>query len=250
MANITDEPISQMDQRRHFLQSINFSHYRNIVVLTGAGVSVASGIQPFRGQGGLWNEMDPLEYSDSSVLESNPAAIWQHYGSLRKQLATAQPNASHIKLAELETQLSPKHDFTLITQNIDGLHQRAGSSEVIEIHESIHRTRCSNPNCNLQSYLDSTPHNDKLPTCKLCSSPLRPDIVLFGEHLPVKEEWLVKRALRNCDLFVAIGTSGTVSPASTFVRSAEYVGARTNLNQFGANGAEESLFPGGVFRSC
>lgn len=211
------------------MQSINFSHYRNIVILTGAGISAASGIRPFRGQGGLWNEIDPLEYSDCSLLETNPMAIWQLYGALKGQLKTAQLNAAHIKLAEIEARLSPNQQFTLITQNIDGLHQRAGSSNVLEIHGSIHRTRCSNPSCSLMPYLDSELHDDALPICQMCGSPLRPDIVLFGEQLPAKESWLAKRTLRDCDLFVAIGTSGTVSPASSFVRSADYAGARTIL---------------------
>ncbi|WP_103667742.1 Sir2 family NAD-dependent protein deacetylase [Pseudanabaena sp. BC1403] len=211
------------------MKAINFSHYRKIVVLTGAGVSVASGIRPFRGKGGLWNEINPIEYADSSLLKTNPRAIWQLDGALRKQLATAQPNVAHIKLAQFEAKLSPDKQFTLITQNIDGLHQLAGSSNVIEIHGNVCRTRCSNPTCNLTAYLDSNPYDDVLPICQICSSPLRPDIVLFGEHLPVKEEWLTKRALRDCDLFIAIGTSGTVYPASGFVRSADYAGARTIL---------------------
>lgn len=211
------------------MQSINIFHYRNIVVLTGAGVSAASGIRPYRGQGGLWNEIDPLEYSDCSLLETNPIAIWKLYGALRRQLETAQPNAAHIKLAEVKAHLSPNQQFTLITQNIDGLHQRAGCSNVLEIHGTVHKTRCSNPTCSLMPYLDSEPHDDTLPICQICGSTLRPDIVLFGEQLPVKESWLAKRALRDCDLFVAIGTSGTVSPVSSFVRSADYAGARTIL---------------------
>jgi NAD-dependent deacetylase len=211
------------------MQPINFSRYRNIVVLTGAGVSVASGIRPFRGQGGLWNEINPLEYADCSLLQTNPMAIWKLDGALRRQLTTAQPNAAHIKLAEFEAQLSPDQQFTLITQNIDGLHQLAGSSNIVEIHGNVHRTRCSNPNCSLTPYLDSNPHDEVLPTCSICNSPLRPDIVLFGEQLPVHAEWLSKRALRDCDLFIAIGTSGTVYPAAGFVRSADYAGARTIL---------------------
>jgi len=122
------------------MKAINFAHYRKIVVLTGAGVSVASGIRPFRGQGGLWNEINPLEYADCSFLQTNPMAIWKLYGDLRRLLASAQPNAAHIKLAEFEAQLSPDQQFTLITQNIDGLHQLAGSSNVVEIHGSAHHT--------------------------------------------------------------------------------------------------------------
>jgi NAD-dependent deacetylase len=97
------------------LQPIDFSRYRSIVVLTGAGISVASGIRPFRGQGGLWNEMNAREYADHSVLQTNPTAVWQLDGALRRQLETAQPNAAHIKLAELEAKLSPDQQFALIT---------------------------------------------------------------------------------------------------------------------------------------
>ncbi len=211
------------------MRSLNLSHFRNIVVLTGAGVSAASGIRPFRGRGGQWDEIDPLESSDHSLLETNPKAIWQLYGALRRQVKTAPLNAAHIRLAEVEAQLSPDQKFTLITQNIDGLHQRASSSNVLEIHGSIHRTRCSNPTCSLAPHLDNDPHDNTLPICQICGSCLRPDIVLFGEQLPLKESWAAKLALRDCDLFIAIGTSGTVSPASSFVRSADYAGARTIL---------------------
>ncbi|MCU0544744.1 MAG: NAD-dependent protein deacylase [Oscillatoriaceae cyanobacterium Prado104] len=211
------------------MQPINFDRYRNIVILTGAGISVASGIRPFRGQGGLSDEIDPLQHSDCSLIETNPIAIWQFYGILREQLKTAQPNAAHLKLAEIEERLSPNQQFTLITQNIDGLHQRAGSSNVLEIHGNVNRTRCSNLSCSITPFSDSESHDRALPMCQICGSTLRPDIVLFGEQLPVKESWLAKRSLRDCDLFIAIGTSGTVSPASSFVRSADYAGARTIL---------------------
>lgn len=211
------------------MQPINFSDYHNIVVLTGAGISVASGIRPFRGKNGLWNEINPLDYVEASVLATNPSAVWQFHSSLRKQLPTVQPNIAHLKLAEFENQLSPNQKFTLITQNVDELHQRAGSCNVIEIHGNIYRTRCNNPNCNLEPYLDKEAHDDDLPLCSLCGSLLRPDTILFNEPLPLQEEWLVKKALRDCDLFIAIGTSGTVSPVSNYVRSADYSGARTIL---------------------
>jgi NAD-dependent deacetylase len=104
------------------MQPINVSPYHNIVILTGAGVSVASGIRPFRGAGGLWQDLNPLDYSDVSLLKTNPAAIWQLHSDLRRQLVTAQPNPAHSALAALESRLSPNQHFTLITQNIDGLH--------------------------------------------------------------------------------------------------------------------------------
>ena len=211
------------------LNKIDLSDYRNIVVLTGAGVSVASGIRPFRGRGGIWEDINPREYPDHSFLETNPLAIWQFFSPLRTQLKISQPNIAHTKLAELENELSPNQNWTLIAQNIDGLHQRAGSRNVIELHGSVERTRCSNPSCSLTPYSDNTPYEDQLPLCPICKYPLRLDIVLFGEQIPVLAEWRAKRALRDCDLFIAIGTSGTVSPAANFVRSAHYAGARTIL---------------------
>ncbi len=209
--------------------TINFSHYHNIVVLTGAGVSVASGLPPYRGPGGLWNNLNPDDHDDLAVLESNPSAVWELSGIDRETLHKVKPNATHIALAEFESRLFSSQEFTLITQNIDGLHQQAGSKNVIEIHGNLHRTKCSNTDCSLEPYIDHLSYKETVPKCPLCGSILRPDIVFFGEYLPVKEEWLSKRALRYCDLFIAIGTSGTVSPASQFVRSADYSGARTIL---------------------
>jgi NAD-dependent deacetylase len=210
------------------LKPINFSAYNNIVVLTGAGISVASGIRPFRGENGLWNEINPLDYVELSVIETNPSAIWEFNNEIRKQLEIVEPNIAHIKLAEFEANLSANQQFTLITQNGDRLHQKAGSRNVIEIHGSCERTRCINPSCSLEPFIDTTIY-DELPFCRLCNSLLRPDTVLFNEQMPVKEEWLAKKALRDCDLFIAIGTSGTVSPVSNYVRSADYAGARTIL---------------------
>lgn len=211
------------------MNPIDFSSYHNIVILTGAGVSVASGIRPFRGPNSFWEELDPVECADRSILETNPLALWQLFGPLRLQLESTEPNAAHIHLAQIQTQLTPSQQLTFITQNIDELHQRAGSRNVIELHGSVHRTRCSNADCQLIPYVDNDSHTQQLPLCPHCNSPLRLDIVLFGEQIPVEAEWLAKRALRDCDLFIAIGTSGTVSPAANFVRSADYAGARTIL---------------------
>jgi NAD-dependent deacetylase len=211
------------------LPPINLNLYRNIVVLTGAGISVASGLRPFRGENGLWNEMNPLDYVEASILEKNPLALWQFHSDLRERLKTVEPNTSHFKLAELEKNLSPHQNFTLITQNIDQLHHKAGSLNVIEMHGNIYRTRCSNRRCDLRAYADRQSYQEEVPLCPLCGAPLRPDTVLFNEPMPVQEEWLAKKALRDCDLFMAIGTSGTVSPASNYVRSADYAGARTIL---------------------
>jgi NAD-dependent deacetylase len=210
------------------MQRLAVERYRHIVVLTGAGVSVASGMRPYRGPGGLWEEPGAAELATPVALEAHPERVWQLFGQARREAAVAEPNAAHRALAECEQRLGDD-SFTLITQNIDGLHGRAGSRAVIEMHGSLFRSRCSDPSCTLDAFDDREPHLDTLPRCPQCAAPLRPDVVLFDEALSGGDEWRCKRALRDCELFVAAGTSGTVSPASNFVRGAEYAGARTVL---------------------
>ncbi len=203
--------------------AIDWSQYTNVVILTGAGVSVASGLKPFRGPGGIWEQMDhPLE---EKTLDSDPQLVWEFFSTMRKQALSALPNAAHHALAKIET--SFEGQWTLITQNVDGLHQRAGSLNVIELHGSLYKASCRA----CQAPLDplKVPQSVALPGCEVCGGVIRPDVVLFGEYMPAEPEWLSKRALRDCDLFVAIGTSGTVSPASNFVRGAKYAGAHTIL---------------------
>ena len=205
----------------------SFSSYRNIVVLTGAGVSVASGLRPYRGADGVWEEFNVGEYGHVGALAADPGRTWALFGPLREQIALARPNPAHAALAQFERGLDASQRFLLVTQNVDGLHQRAGSRQVVEPHGTLSRSRCSNAQCLLEPFEDSSAHRDAVPRCALCGHVLRPDVVLFGEHLPARAEWLAKTALRDCDLFLAIGTSGAVTPAASFVRSAEYAGART-----------------------
>lgn len=127
----------------------------------------------------------------------------------------------------LESHLNVDQQFVLVTQNTDGLHRRANSQHVAEIHGNILVTRCSNEACDFPPFTDYETHVDAVPRCPQCDSILRPDIVLFEERPLLGPMWETKRALRNCDLFLAIGTSGLVAPASDFVRGAEYAGART-----------------------
>ena len=206
---------------------IDFSQYRQIVILTGAGVSTASGLHTYRGEGGIWEEHNVEEYGHVDRLNDHPDRIWKLFGSLRDELKTAKPNTAHFALAELENSLRPEQTFTLITQNIDNLHQQAGSQNVIELHGSILFSKCSNPDCTLKPFTEDDSHQNEVPLCPECNHPLRPDIVLFGEMIPGAKDWQVKHALRDCDLFISIGTSGSVYPAANFVRSAEYAGART-----------------------
>jgi NAD-dependent deacetylase len=205
---------------------IDLSQYQNIVVLTGAGVSAASGLPTYRGPGGLWEKDDVASLATAEAWKDNPEGVWKLFGGLRSQVRAVEPNAAHTSLARME-ELAPGA-FTLITQNVDGLHQRGGSRNVVELHGNIHHTRCSNSDCEFTPFEDAEEHAEP-PPCPTCTAPLRPAIVLFGEPLPGGPDHLATRALRDCDLFIAVGTSGTVSPASRFVRSAEYVGARTVL---------------------
>ena len=206
---------------------IDARSYRNIVVLTGAGVSVASGLPTYRGQGGIWEEHEVARYGHARALSEHPEQTWRLFGAMRIPVARAQPNAAHRALAQFEAGLRAEQSFLLITQNVDGLHQRAGSQRVVELHGNIMKTRCVNEACGLPRFEDSATHVEAMPRCPVCGSALRPDIVLFGEPLPAAASWQAKRALRDCDLFLAVGTSGLVSPAADFVRSAEYAGART-----------------------
>ncbi len=206
--------------------AIDLRRYEHIVVLAGAGVSASSGLPTYRGAGGLWEKEGLAQLATSEAWHSRPDEVWKLFGGLREQVRAVEPNAAHVALARMEDLAAG--EFTLITQNVDGLHERAGSRNVVELHGNIHLTRCSNSDCKLEAFADELAHNEP-PTCSLCSAKLRPDIVLFGEPLPVFADHLATKVLRDCDLFIAIGTSGTVSPASRFVRSAEYAGAHTVL---------------------
>jgi len=192
-----------------------YTQYRNIVVLTGAGISRSAGLATYRGPGGLWSdpELEVLSHVDALATRRDDACgmFWR----FRHAIRGVQPTAAHRALAALP-------DATIITQNVDGLHQAAGSRGVIEYHGSLARWRCEA--CGRQ---DEPPDADAPPSC--CGAVMRPDVVMFGEAIPADAEHRAKRALREVDLFVAIGTSGTVAPASGFVRSAQYVGARRVL---------------------
>lgn len=155
---------------------------------------------------------------------------------------SASPNTAHLILAKLEQNLKPEQNFTLITQDVDRLHEKAGSKNVIELHGAVTETCCCDRDCHLVPFLDNLEYIKEIPTCPQCHSYLRPNIVLFGEPIPLDKEWQVKQALRNCDLFIAIGTSGTVFPAANYVRSAEYSGARTILINLEATNPKNPYF--------
>lgn len=198
--------------------------YRNIVVLTGAGISRAAGLPTYRGPGGLWNDPAAVALSDVSAMTGpRRAEACAMFRRLYESSREVQPTAAHRALAAVP--------MTIITQNVDGLHQRAGSREVIEFHGSLARWRCER--CGLEQEPTDFVH---------CGEPMRPCVVLFGEEIPALAEHTARRALRECDLFVAIGTSGTVVPAANFVRSAAYSGARTVLLNLEIDDASRDLY--------
>lgn len=194
--------------------------HRNIVVLTGAGVSAESGIATFRGPGGLWEGHRVEDVCTPEALRRDPELVHRFYDERRARLAQVEPNPAHQALARLEREWPGT--FVLITQNVDDLHERAGSAALIHMHGELNSALCSA--CGTRR-----PHQGSLPPaqpCPHCDRPaLRPDIVFFGE-IPYRMDE-IENALRTCDLFVSIGTSGAVYPAAGFVRTAAYHGART-----------------------
>jgi NAD-dependent deacetylase len=204
---------------------IELGKYRRIVVMTGAGISVASGLPTYRGTGGLWDKVDVQSHATAAAIEADPARVWSFFAEVRAQIAVAHANAGHLAIAQAERRLRDDQQLTVLTQNVDGLHTLAGSTRVVELHGSLRRSRCTR--CDFSRLEDLASSPALCPACPNCSAPMRHAVILFDEPLSVDAEWQSKKALRDCDLFLAVGTSGTVSPASNFVRAAEYAGART-----------------------
>ena len=180
---------------------------QKIVFVTGAGISQESGIPTFRGKDGLWRNYDPMKLATIDAFYKNPKLVWEWYNERRNNIFQAQPNQGHNAIAELEKYAQ----VMVLTQNIDGLHKKAGSSNVLELHGSIVKIKCSICDYNEEIL---TEISDFPPLCK-CGNILRPDVVWFGEPLP-QDVWqnAIEFASR-CDLMVIVGTSLVVSPANT-----------------------------------
>jgi NAD-dependent deacetylase len=212
---------------------MNLVDYRNIVVLTGAGISQSAGLPIYRDAGGLWSDPELAALSNVGALIERRVEACDLFWRFRGEIVKAEPTPAHRALAAFERRLPAGARFLIITQNVDGLHQRAGSRNVCEYHGSLASWRCEG--C---GSVREPQDGDPPPVC--CDQRMRPNAVMFGELIPVEAERTAKQALRDCDLFVAIGTSGTVAPASSFVRWAELNGARRvllNLELF--DGARE-----------
>jgi NAD-dependent deacetylase len=183
-------------------------HSRSAVALTGAGISVESGIPDFRSEGGLWSRFDPMEFGHIESFRRDPAKVWRMLLEMDELLSRAAPNPAHYALAELEKR---RHLRSIITQNVDSLHQRAGSVEVVEYHGHGRNLRCDR--CE-QTYEREGLTSQTLPPRCSCGGPLRPNFVFFGENIPAEAHQKAMDAARHCDLMLVVGTSGTVAPAS------------------------------------
>jgi NAD-dependent deacetylase len=193
---------------------------RHVVALTGAGASAESGIPTFRDAlTGLWARYRAEELATPEAFARDPRLVWSWYRWRRELVERAEPNAAHRALARL-ARLVP--ELTLVTQNVDGLHQRAGSPRVLELHGNITRARCSREDTVVERWEEVV---GGPPPCPRCGAPLRPDVVWFGEQLPAGALEEAVRAARDCDVFLSVGTSNLVEPAASLPWLAASAGA-------------------------
>jgi NAD-dependent deacetylase len=204
-----------MDAVRKWLQQAS-----SVAVLTGAGVSAESGVPTFRGNNGLWKQRRPEDLATPGAFTRDPKLVWEWYDWRRSVLAEAKPNPGHYALADLEKRVA---NFTLITQNVDGLHELAGSHNVLRLHGSIWRVRCLA--CGQERFDRRIPFPEIPPMCE-CGGTLRPAVVWFGETLPHEVWQAAENAARSAELFLVIGTSAVVYPAAGLAQIAKSSGAR------------------------
>jgi NAD-dependent deacetylase len=191
-----------------------FRESKRAVVLTGAGISTPSGIPDFRSEGtGLWSRDEPMEAASLLTFRTAPEKFFQWFRPLAGRIYNALPNPAHLALAEMEEE---KRVYSIITQNIDNLHQKAGSKNVIEMHGSIRTLTCSRCYHQVESqpYLDPFIESGEVPRCPCCGSVLKPDVILFGEQLPQTAWFHAQRDARQCDLMMVAGSSLEVLPVA------------------------------------
>jgi len=213
-----------------------------VVVLTGAGVSADSGVPTFRDNGGLWEGHQVEEFATPEAWRRDPLLVWRFYQLRRAALARVVPNAAHVALARLQRELGARGvPVTLVSQNVDDLHQRAGA-EVLDMHGQLRRLACEG--CGARVWNEDDVDPTRFLACGQCgNSRLRPDVVWFGE-VPYELD-RIQAALSRCTHFLCVGTSGVVYPAAGFLAHARAVGARCTLN---ALEAPENLAPEDDFR--
>ena len=190
---------------------------KKIVFVTGAGISQESGIPTFRGKDGYWRKYDPMKLASIDAFYDDPKLVWEWYEDRRKNILAAKPNEGHFAISQMEE----FKDVVVLTQNIDGLHQRSGSTNVLELHGSIIRIKCT-----VCDFIDNITENfESLPPKCKCGSMLRPDVVWFGEPLPQNIWQSAIKEASICDVMIIVGTSLVVSPANTLPVYAKQNGA-------------------------
>lgn len=197
------------------------STYKNIVILTGAGISAESGLATFRASNGLWNNHKVEDVATIEAFERNPAYVHEFYNELKKELVKAKPNKAHLAITRLQKEYDA--NISVVTQNVDTLHEKAGNQNIYHIHGQINQAVCLNCGRILETFGDV----DTETVCPHChiAGMMKPNIVFFGENLLCMDK--VDRLLSECDLFLSIGTSGVVFPAASFVQIAKYNNAKT-----------------------
>lgn len=190
----------------------------SIVFFTGAGISSESGIPTFRGKDGIWNKLRPEELANFDAFMRNPEMVWEWYNHRKKIIHDARPNAAHLTIAEMQNHFK---NVTVVTQNIDNFHRRAGSSNIFELHGNIERNFCIN--CK-KYYNEELDFSAGVPKCD-CGGLIRPDVVWFGEYLPEDQFLGGEKAAINSDVFFVVGTSAVVYPAAGLVYTAKQSGS-------------------------
>ncbi|MCW8804655.1 MAG: NAD-dependent deacylase [Ignavibacteriaceae bacterium] len=211
----------------------------SIVFFTGAGISSESGIATFRGKEGLWNKFKPEELANFDAFIKNPVLVWEWYNYRKKIVHEAKPNAAHVTIAEMQNNFK---DVTVVTQNVDNLHRRAGSKKIFELHGNIERNFCINCKKFHNEELD---FSSGVPKCE-CGGLIRPDVVWFGEYLPEDQFLGGEKAAIKSDIFFVVGTSVVVYPAAGLIYTAKASGAlivEINLEETGlSSSANYSYF--------
>jgi NAD-dependent deacetylase len=209
----------QSNEEQTRLLKLKLTECDNVVVLTGAGISAESGVPTFRGQGGLWRQYRATDLATPEAFAQDSRLVWEFYNWRREVLAPLHPNPGHLALAAMESRFA---HFTLITQNIDGLHQTAGSRKMIELHGNIWWVRCNGCGAVKEDRRVPLP---ELPICGTCGALLRPNVVWFGEMLDSAILDLAYRSIEACQVMMVIGTSGVVQPAASMGATARRRGA-------------------------
>ena len=213
---------------------------QSIVFFTGAGISSESGIPTFRGKEGLWNKFRPEELASFEAFIRNPEIVWEWYNYRRKIIHEAKPNAAHLTIAEMQNQFK---DVTVVTQNVDNLHRRAGSKKIFELHGNIERNFCIDCKKFHNEELD---FSTGVPKCE-CGGLIRPDVVWFGEYLPEDQFLGGEKAAIKSDIFFVIGTSALVYPAAGLVYTAKASGAtivEVNIEETGISSSVDYSYFG------